>query len=76
MIPIQMVVQNHQDLDSDNDGISDLVESGFANTNFDTNNDGTISIAEAEAVLGVGNADLNNDGLLDIFTAGDRYHTS
>ena len=63
-------IDENVDLDSDNDGISDLVESGFVNANFDTNNDGTISIAEAEAILGVGNADLNGDGLLDVFTAG------
>ncbi|MDC8003362.1 hypothetical protein POV27_04830 [Aureisphaera galaxeae] len=62
-------IVNCLDLDSDNDGISDLYESGFANPEYDTNNDGTISIAEAEAVLGAGNADLDGDGLMDIFDA-------
>ncbi|MBL1142161.1 MAG: DUF4347 domain-containing protein [Proteobacteria bacterium] len=64
-------VENRIDLDSDNDGISDLVESGASSTvtGYDTNNDGTISLAEAEAVLGVGNADVDGDGLLDIFDA-------
>jgi len=54
---------NSLDLDSDNDGVSDLLESG--NTNAvaaDVNNDGTISLAES--------ADSNSDGLLDIFGNG------
>lgn len=64
-------IQDYQDLDSDNDGISDLYEStgGVGDATADTNNDGTISIAEAEAILGVGNADADGDGLLDIFDA-------
>lgn len=64
-------VSNQVDLDSDNDGISDLFESGTSAANIaaDTNGDGTISVAEAEAVLGVGNADADGDGLLDIFDA-------
>ena len=63
------LVPNKNDLDSDNDGISDLFESGAPSgwIAADANNDGTVSIAEAEAVLGVGNADTDNDGLLDIF---------
>ena len=64
-------IADSQDLDSDNDGIADLRESGTSSANIaaDTNNDGTISIAEAEAILGVGNADADGDGLLDIFDA-------
>lgn len=62
-------VRNSLDLDTDNDGISDLVESGSAFASADTNNDGMVSIAEAEAILGVGNADADDDGLLDIFDA-------
>ncbi|MEX0273000.1 MAG: hypothetical protein AB3N16_01330, partial [Flavobacteriaceae bacterium] len=60
---------NSTDLDSDNDGISDLYESGTTPTIIaaDTNADGTISLAEAEAVLGVGNADADGDGLWDFF---------
>ena len=57
------------DLDSDNDGISDLYESGSAaGIAADTNNDGTISLAEAAAANG-GVADADGDGLLDIFDA-------
>jgi uncharacterized repeat protein (TIGR01451 family) len=48
---------------------SSLNNSGFGNAVFDLNNDGTISIAEAESVLGVGNADVDGDGLMDIFDA-------
>lgn len=62
-------IPDHLDLDSDNDGISDSYESGFANPENDLNNDGTISIAEAEAVLGANNADMDDDGLMDIFDA-------
>ena len=63
-------VGNFCDLDSDNDGISDLVESGSVpGVSADTNSDGTISVAEAEAVLGGGNADADGDGLMDIFDA-------
>jgi len=70
-------VENRVDLDSDNDGISDLVESGASAAAIaaDTNNDGMVSIAEAEAILGVGNADIDGDGLLDIFDA-DTGNTS
>ena len=58
------------DLDSDNDGIDDLRESGsVAGISADTNSDGTISVAEAEAILGAGNADADGDGLIDIFDA-------
>ena len=62
-------IADHLDLDSDNDGIADLRESGTSAANIaaDTNNDGTMSIAEAEAVLGAGNADADGDGLLDVF---------
>ena len=63
-------VLNHLDLDSDNDGISDLVESGASAAVIaaDTNNDGTISLAEAAAANG-GVADADGDGLMDIFDA-------
>ncbi len=61
--------ENHIDLDSDNDGVSDLVESGAdaALIAADTNYDGTVTVAEAESILGVGNADIDGDGLMDIF---------
>lgn len=61
--------ENHIDLDSDNDGISDLEESGTtaANIAADTDYNGTVTLAEAEAVLGAGNADVDGDGLMDIF---------
>ena len=56
------------DLDSDNDGISDLYESGPSAVNIaaDTNNDGTITLAESAAVVG-GSGDADFDGLMDIF---------
>ncbi len=59
------------DLDSDNDGISDLVESGASAGALaaDANRNGTVTIAEAESVLGAGQADLDQDGLLDPFDA-------
>ena len=57
-------VFNHLDLDSDNDGISDLVESGQDQAIVDTNNDGVHdSVADATAVL---TGDTDNDGLADV----------
>ena len=63
-------VANHCDLDSDNDGISDLYESGASAAVIaaDTDGDGTISLAEAAAANG-GVADADGDGLMDIFDA-------
>jgi hypothetical protein len=60
-------IPNSLDLDSDNDGISDLVESGdTAGIALDINNDGTVSLAEANAFDG-NDGDLDNDGLMDVF---------
>jgi len=61
-------VFNRLDLDSDNDGIGDLYESGTtaANIAADANNDGTIDDTEA-AAANSGVADDDNDGLQDIF---------
>ncbi len=59
---------NSIDLDSDNDGIYDSYESDTGvNINLDTDGDGMLSITEAEAVLGPGNADVDDDGLLGVF---------
>ena len=57
-------VINQIDLDSDNDGISDLYESGAtaAQIAADVNKDGTIDSSES--------ADSNGDGLMDIFGTG------
>ena len=56
-------VHNECDFDSDNDGISDLRESGNADAiAADTNMDGHISIAEATAA---GFTDTNGDGAWD-----------
>ncbi len=59
---------DYLDLDSDNDGISDLVESGASAAKIaaDVNKDGTISLAEAAAANG-GTADVDGDGLMDMF---------
>ncbi len=64
------------DLDSDNDGISDLIESGatVAQIAADTNDDGYISTGEAGIAIG-GPADgdgteASKDGLMDIFNSG------
>jgi len=72
----QDMIHNNQDLDSDNDGISDLYESGSANgIAADTNFDGTISSAEALTWLQanvdstITDADADDDGLLDLFDA-------
>jgi hypothetical protein len=63
-------INDHQDLDSDNDGISDLFESGPTSVNVnllaaDLNADGTISLAESISAGSAGDADI--DGLMDIF---------
>ena len=55
---------DHCDLDSDNDGISDLVESGdAAGIALDANGDGTIDLTEG--------VDTDGDGLIDVFEDGD-----
>ena len=60
-------VPDHCDLDSDNDGISDLVESGNAVAiAADTDGDGMISAAEATAA---GLTDSDGDGVLDALGA-------
>ena len=63
-------VFDHQDLDSDNDGIPDVQENGATSIQLltDTNGDGIISVAEA-AVPNSGVADADGDGLFDIFDA-------
>jgi len=63
-------VFDHVDLDSDNDGIPDLLENGAtaAQLAADTNGDGVISVEEATVASG-SNADVDNDGLFDIFDA-------
>ena len=63
-------VFDHQDRDSDNDGIPDLLENGATSIQVltDTNGDGIISVAEAE-VPNSGVADADGDGLFDIFDA-------
>ena len=62
-------VHDQCDLDSDNDGISDLVESGdVAGIALDVNNDGTVSLVEAG---GAGVGDTDGDGLMDVFEDGN-----
>jgi len=57
-------IPEHLDLDSDNDGVSDLYESGdAAGLADDANNDGTINIAES--------VDTDADGLIDVFEDGN-----
>ncbi|NOS73047.1 MAG: DUF4347 domain-containing protein, partial [Methyloglobulus sp.] len=63
-------VQDSLDLDSDNDGISDLYEStgGTGDATADANNDGTVSLAESLiAFPGGADGDIDNDGLMDVF---------
>ncbi|MEQ1739511.1 MAG: DUF4347 domain-containing protein, partial [Methyloglobulus sp.] len=63
-------VQDSLDLDSDNDGISDLYEStgGIGDATADSNNDGTVSLAESLiAFPGGADGDIDNDGLMDVF---------
>lgn len=45
-------IPDQVDLDSDNDGISDLQESWFSPVGLDTNNDGTIDLSEATSFSG------------------------
>ena len=66
---------NHFDVDSDQDGESDLEESGIATViaAADINSDGSVSFSEALAWLqanidsAITTADANGDGLMDIF---------
>lgn len=64
-------IQDSLDLDSDNDGISDLYEStgGTGDALADTNNNGTVSLVESIAAGATGDGDIDNDGLMDIFDA-------
>ena len=62
-------VPNFLDLDSDNDGISDLNESGFTNVLADANNDGTVSLAESGLFVGGAGDAVGVDGLMDVFAA-------
>ncbi len=65
-------IANSLDLDSDNDGISDLEESGnAAGLAFDLNNDGTVSRDEGGATGADEAGDADGDGLLDVFDADD-----
>ncbi len=69
-------IANSLDLDSDNDGISDLVESGnVAGIAADVNNDGHVDDAEALIAVAAG-ADQDNDGLQDVFDANVADNTS
>jgi len=56
-------IANSNDLDSDNDGISDLVESGTAQSNImiDADSNGSVSLAEANAAMGAGLGDVDGD---------------
>ena len=57
-------IGDHLDLDSDNDGISDLVESGdAAGIALDTSGDGTLDLTEG--------VDSDDDGLFDVFEDGN-----
>ena len=68
-------INDHVELDSDNDGISDFRESGFSTVDVDANADGTVSEAESLAWLqanvdaGITDGDANDDGLMDVFDA-------
>ena len=58
-------IPNHLDLDSDNDGISDLYESGDAAgiaADIAGNSNGTVEIGESADTV-------DGDGLMDVFTA-------
>ncbi|SEC55804.1 Thrombospondin type 3 repeat-containing protein [Tenacibaculum sp. MAR_2009_124] len=52
-------IPNHLDLDSDNDGVYDIVEAGTAS--LDTNNDGRVDNMDSVSV----DVDADNDGLAD-----------
>ncbi|NJL12262.1 MAG: hypothetical protein HC913_04180 [Microscillaceae bacterium] len=56
-------IPNHLDLDSDNDGIADVVEAG----GIDANGDGILDFAQANADL----ADADNNGLIDNIQTAD-----
>jgi hypothetical protein len=56
-------VPNHLDLDSDNDGIADVIEAG----GIDANGDGILDFSEANANL----ADADNNGLMDNIQTAD-----
>ena len=66
-------VDNTVDLDSDNDGISDLYESQAIARAADQNDDGFVNEAESLAWLqahvssSIVDGDANNDGLMDVF---------
>jgi VCBS repeat-containing protein len=64
-------VFDHLDLDSDNDGISDLSESvaGVGDALADINLDGAVSLVESVSAGATGDGDIDNDGLMDIFDA-------
>ena len=65
-------IADHRDLDSDNDGISDLIESGANATATDTDGDGVydgavnpVTGVPSAAGAGVGPVDSDNDGVDD-----------
>ncbi|SEC55765.1 hypothetical protein SAMN04489761_3319 [Tenacibaculum sp. MAR_2009_124] len=60
-------IPNHLDLDSDNDGIYDIVEAGTGS--MDTNNDGTIDSITSTS------GDTDNDGLADSIEAINGQNT-
>ncbi len=68
-------IENRLDLDSDNDGISDLTESGFVYVYADSNSDGFITEPESLSWLqanidpSITNGDSNSDGLMDLYDA-------
>ncbi|WP_158839077.1 T9SS type A sorting domain-containing protein [Polaribacter sp. L3A8] len=74
-------IPNHLDLDSDNDGIVDLIEAGGTDTNkdgkvdttTDTDNDGFDDAVDGSigTPLITTTADTNNDGIADTYTNGD-----
>lgn len=65
-------VENNSDIDSDNDGISDAIEYGVnisaVDFNVDTDNDG---VPDDMDVTNTGGADLNTNGIDDLFDAID-----
>ncbi len=61
-------IANHLDLDSDNDGISDLEESGSGG--LDANNDGVLDAMATPALQSAN--DLDDDGLLDSLDNGNE----
>ncbi len=65
-------IPNSKDLDSDNDGISDLQESWFASAWLDANNDGTIDLSEATSFSGWLATDFGSWGTIPV----DSFNTS